>query len=632
MDELIDDVLTQGTDVTINDKENNIIYQFVSSDRKNNKNKTSNVSSINLGECGTILKEKYNIANNSLLILKSDAFLDNSLIPVVQYEVYHPKNKTKLNLDYCSDTKIDIKIPVLINEDHLYKYEPNSDYYNDRCFSTTSEKGTDVSIKDRKKEFVNNNLTLCENDCEYLGYDSETKESNCQCKVKKEMIIFNIKIDKDRLKDKFQVDKSTNIGIVKCYYLLFRKDGLKKNIGSYILLLIIFLFIIDLFVFFFKGYKSLLNKIKKVLKDKINLKDIKNLKTSGTKKDTNKSKKEKYKTKKDKTKKDKKKEKKKTNCPSKKTKTTKKNKDKYLNFKNNDELKSSNKNIIKENISNINLLTNNINNKNKKGKTEVKENKTKNVSIILKKKNKKKIEKKNERKEGIYNIKYNDFEINTLIYEVAIIYDKRTFSQYYLSLLKTKHILLFSFYTKDYNSVVIKISLLFFSFALYYTINALFYTDSTMHNIYTLQGKYDFIYQLPKIIYSNLISTVINCLLFFLSLPEKTIIEVKNKLNEKNYGQLLSELKKTLLFRLITYYILHFLFLLFFWFYVACFCVVYKNTQTYLIADTLISFSLSLIYPFGFYLLPGIFRIPALKDKKGSKNFLYTCSQLLQSI
>ena len=90
-------------------------------------------------------------------------------------------------------------------------------------------------------------------------------------------------------------------------------------------------------------------------------------------------------------------------------------------------------------------------------------------------------------------------------------------------------------------------------------------------------------------------------------------------------------LKKTLLFRLIAYYILHFLFLLF-WFYVACFCVVYKNTQIYLIEDTLISFSLSLIYPFGFYLLPGIFRIPALKDKKGSKKFLYTCSQLLQSI
>lgn len=43
-----------------------------------------------------------------------------------------------------------------------------------------------------------------------------------------------------------------------------------------------------------------------------------------------------------------KKGKKKTNCPSKKTKTTKKNKDKFLNFKNNEELKSSNRNIIKK--------------------------------------------------------------------------------------------------------------------------------------------------------------------------------------------------------------------------------------------------------------------------------------------
>ena len=207
MDEVIDEVLTKGKDITINDKENNIIYQFISSDNKNNKNKANNISSIDLGECETILKQKYNISNISLLILKSDAFIDNSLIQVVQYEVYHPLNKTKLDLSYCSDTKIDIKIPVSINEDDLSKYEPNSDYYNNMCFSASSKNGADLSLKDRKNKFIEDNLTLCENNCDYLGYDRETKESNCECKVKQEMTIFNIKIDTGELKVNFRLIK-----------------------------------------------------------------------------------------------------------------------------------------------------------------------------------------------------------------------------------------------------------------------------------------------------------------------------------------------------------------------------------------------------------------------------------------
>ena len=111
--------------------------------------------------------------------------------------------------------------------------------YYDICFSATSN-GTDISIKDRQSEFINNNLTLCEDNCDYIGYDNKEKKSNCTCNVKNEMNIFNIEINKDYLYNKFSVSKITNIGIIKCYYLLFQKDGLKYNIGSYILLVIFF--------------------------------------------------------------------------------------------------------------------------------------------------------------------------------------------------------------------------------------------------------------------------------------------------------------------------------------------------------------------------------------------------------
>ena len=61
------------------------------------------------------------------------------------------------------------------------------------------------------------------------------------------------------------------------------------------------------------------------------------------------------------------------------------------------------------------------------------------------------------------------------------------------------------------------------------------------------------------------------------------------------------------------------------------FGVIYKNTQMHLLNDTLISFGLSLVYPFAIYLFPGIFRMIALSKANKKRECLYTFSKLLQS-
>ena len=60
------------------------------------------------------------------------------------------------------------------------------------------------------------------------------------------------------------------------------------------------------------------------------------------------------------------------------------------------------------------------------------------------------------------------------------------------------------------------------------------------------------------------------------------------------------------------------------------FGAIYKNSQYHLLKDTLISFGLSLIYPLGIYVLPGLFRIPALSNRKNKSKYLYDFSKLLQ--
>ena len=75
-------------------------------------------------------------------------------------------------------------------------------------------------------------------------------------------------------------------------------------------------------------------------------------------------------------------------------------------------------------------------------------------------------------------MEYNDLELNLLPYLEASLVDKRNYCQYYGSLLRTKHILFFSFFNgDDYNSRMIKINLFFFTFAVSYTINALFFDE-----------------------------------------------------------------------------------------------------------------------------------------------------------
>ena len=255
-----------------------------------------------------------------------------------------------------------------------------------------------------------------------------------------------------------------------------------------------------------------------------------------------------------------------------------------------------------------------------------------NISIINQNFNNETKENNKFKYESIKN--YTDNEINSLVYKEAIIIDNRTFFQYYISLLKSKHILIFSFYTNDHNSKIIKITLFLFlfSFTLLYTVNALFFQDSTMHKIYEDYGAFNFIYQLPQILYSTIISSVITLIVKNLALIESNIIEIKKDKNIINNSEKLNKKLKWLKIKLNLFFIITFIFSIIFWYYLSCFCAVYKNTQIHLLKDTLLSFGLSLIYPFGLNILPGLFRIPALKKETKVGNGLYILSKIIQII
>ena len=218
-----------------------------------------------------------------------------------------------------------------------------------------------------------------------------------------------------------------------------------------------------------------------------------------------------------------------------------------------------------------------------------------------------------------------------LSYDLALQYDKRTYCKYYLSLLKTKHNLIFAlFNSNDYNSRIIKIDLFFIGFSISYFVNGLFYDDDTMHKIYKSKGRYNLEAKIPIIIYSTMISSIFKTLLALLALSNDAIISFKQNKSKINLMKREEDLLNKLTIKFILYFIISFLFLVFFWYYISMFGVIYRNTQIHLLKDTLISFGLSLIYPFGIYLFPIFFRVSSLNNSNNKKECLYNFSKFLQ--
>ena len=228
------------------------------------------------------------------------------------------------------------------------------------------------------------------------------------------------------------------------------------------------------------------------------------------------------------------------------------------------------------------------------------------------------------------NSKYIDEELNKMDYETALIYDKREYWQYYISLLKKKHLIILVFISNDdYNVFLLKFSLFILSIALFFALNTLFFRDSTMRYIFTNEGRYNFLYQIPQVLYSTLISSVMTYILKILSLSQNDLIKIRKESDRSKAKQMAANSKKCLTIKLYIFFIIGICLIIFCWYYTTAFAAVYPNTQMHLIKDTLISFGISMVYPFVINIMPGLLRIPSLKAKNKDKKCMYTTSKIL---
>ena len=313
-----------------------------------------------------------------------------------------------------------------------------------------SENGLDITNKDRKQDYNNKHLSLCGADCEYKGYDINTKKSECDCNYK--LVLENISDmtqNKEKLIDKFTDIKSIfNLNVAKCYKELFTINGLMNNIGNYILLVMIFLNLICLISFLVKGYKLLIKTIYDLVEQKMNIVKIKNVETTKRLITRNRKKG-----------KDKLIDKLSANIAQ-KTKINKYGKIKSINIEKNKKIKKieinsnklnnkyqKNKKIINTKIKFKKIKSKNINNSkhlnfkksdNKDKKTINNYNSSLKLNDIIYKNEKTKLYKDNKKSS------FNDYELENLTYKMALKLDKRTYCNYYTYLLGRSQLLLFA--------------------------------------------------------------------------------------------------------------------------------------------------------------------------------------------
>ena len=662
-----------GEDVSITN--GNTTYQLTTGDNElkclegdcDNKG----MSVIDLSQCEALLRKKYKINDDvSLIYFKMETVSDVPYEKNVQYEIYEPFNKTKLDLSICNNVSVYIYFLVKLSDEtqRLYNrlkesgydlFNLNDPFYLKICTPYKSENGTDVLLEDRKNNYYYNSIneTTCQSNCHFYKYESDSKYLKCECSINGEdmnMTDYKKFVPKTFYNTFYDILKYSNYKVLWCYNLAFHIDSVTINYGSIIVIILFALYFIP-FIFYLKnGIKPLkIDMVKRIFEKHLinnpivvndemkkgpinnNINGNKNnsskrLNIASTKNENSQTKlKQKYLLKTNtkimgpKVVQVKKKD---PHYPPKKSKSNIEDKKDqkysklYKNDKKNKMSKSNKGNKKRTIIINQNNFYNDENIKNIK---DPKTQKTAHEDLHL----------CTSKDDDENNSQYDNYEYNNMEYEEALEKDKRSMIKSYFSIINREHLILLTFFSpNDFNLSYVKFARFIFLITTEMTLNVYLFSDETMHKIYLSYGEYNFVQHIAQIIMTTVFSQIMEVFICYLSLTDSAIYQIKNmvrekkKLNQDNLMEIF-DILKSVDNKIKVFFSFTFLTMMFYWYSIACFCAVYRNTQIIYLKDCGLSFVSEIIEPFILYLIPSIFR--AISLKTSGLNCLYKLSEMI---
>ena len=551
-------------------------------------------SIINLGKCEKILRDFYNIQKpKNLIIKRMETIIENKPTKKVEYEVYD-NNYKKLNLSLCENEIIKISSPIIdknlikfeygkeLKEKGIDIYNSSDEYFNDYCNNQDINIGTDIPIKDRKKDiFVN--ISLCEDGCIYDGINYETELINCKC----DKSILNNNKDEEEVnkgnKIMEKISKKINLKIFSCYKYIFDLKNLKGNYG--------FLYSSSVFVvlniFTILHFTKTFSLITKKIYNSINLPE-------GHSTILHKNQQLKP-------------------APIKKKRKKIENKD-Y-------------ENILKDS----NIHSSRINNGNSSSYRELNIIKRDNIIKM------EKLKKKNENIYGKKKRKKNKYSINEKINNDIIIKpkekeDEKDYEEMYYyeaskdddrnlvhisfsNFISKIDLIEIIFYPKPYNILFVTLSGYLFSLMIDFTLNALLFNEDVLSQKYhSGNNKLNFALSELLSIISNIIGNIFAyCILKLTNYSDAFELVEKEVKDNEEMLQIFNKFKKIIKIRLTFYFIIQFIFMCAFVYFLMIFCSLYKYSQKALFKNYFLGLLTSLFYTLLISLVISLIRYLSLK-------------------
>ena len=594
----------------VSKKENELFTVYIYKNLTCLKIRANEAPLIDFGNCYEKIKRNYSIEDDDLVIT------------LINYKEEENSNKNfyfsdpstggllKAN-EICAEETIIIQEDVIsLMEElddkkeeyivHLTKqgidvFNISDRFYNDLCFPFDSPNGRDVPMKDRIAAFYPN-ITLCDAGCESKGVDLQTMKAKCEC-------IFNNLINNDlinsnlygqTLAEIMDILSSLNIAVVKCIKELFKKEQFIKCIGGYFILALLFGEIICVIIFLIDG----LYDIRKYIFSISN--SLKEYNQNGD------------------------------DAP------PKKNKRKGIKFKNNnidskDKYSQSIQNMLKYknyalktnpkpkvgSTSSINICKvqklNNYNNSIKSStKMNILEDRTSKLKLkgekisekITKKENK---ENSNEEKiKELLSVSFDETDFDDVLDK-----EKRKFCEYFLENFKNNQIFINAFCISEiFKPKTLKILILIMTIELYFVINALFYNEEYLSELFNSNKKDSFFSFITRrfnqFIYTSFVNGVISYLIGYFFIEEEKLkrIITRNKDSRTKMMHAFSSLTKDIKQRFTILICVSIFLSIICFIYISCFNIVYpyirvewiKSSVFILILMQIINFLISFLH------------------------------------
>ena len=612
--------------VSIEDNEEFTIFIY---QNNNCPEESSEKPLVDFGECYNEIKKANNIDENDDLIVSKIELKENH---TSVYSFYAPDTLQKLDSTPCNNKNITIQEDVtkkimegldgtqekfilhLLNQG-INVFNVSDEFYTDLCYHYDSPNGRDVPLQARLSAFFPN-ITLCDKGCENVGVNLETMKAKCECKfidlVNIDLISGNVY--GDAIQEIFEIISELNIAVIKCFKDIFNKKYFLKNTGGFIILSLFIgqvtcfikyavdgLYYIRKYLFeLVQSYMTFIggNIIKKTIntppKKKIKRKRSKNSlninNNSGQSKNIL------------------------LNSPNINNNSLSHKKLSENSIKRNSSLNNTNdlfiRNKGKKKISNKHL---NINNK-----PIFKKNKYRASLKITT--NEKKFEINNNNNLKIDMKEYLSMSFDENDFDDVIDKEQRTFGSYFCEKLKNNQIFINAFYINEtLRPKSLKILVLIMTIELYFVINAFFYNENYLTDLFYSTEEEKFYSFIPRrfneFIYTSAVSSIISYFVGYVFIDEDKIKKIfrRNKEGDIKLKYEISMIIKDIQYKFNTIISFSLGLTVFCFVYISCLNNVYPNIKNEWIKSSLFILFLMQIINFSFTLIECSLRYISIK-------------------